>query len=267
MPIAGPWLCVHGAIYLEKPIIQPLTVTFWLGGDICDDEDRLLSFSQLFLAMRFALSTLQTYYSSLALEPNYLDNRVLGFPFVHTYGSESFVYEERIAEDYTGKYIYIAKNQSGQRLIVKFTSRYNATAHRLLAEHDLAPALYYSGTEDREALKYGGRYMIVMEFVHGTEAQSALLPKHFNKVKTAITLLHSKNFVFGDLRPNNIIIRKDGDPALIDFDWCGEAGETRYPLTLNEDGIAWPEGVYPGSIMTKEHDLAMLANLELKFFV
>ena len=50
---------------------------------------------------------------------------------------------------------------------------------------------------------------------------------------------------------------------IVDFDWCGNAGEARYPATLNTDvELGWPMGVGPDSVMLKEHDLSMLEKLQ-----
>jgi len=59
-----------------------------------------------------------------------------------------------------------------------------------------------------------------------------------------IEKLESKNYVHGDLRSNNIVIRTDVieksvDLKVIDFDWAGEAGQVRYPEERNRD-IWWP---------------------------
>ena len=52
---------------------------------------------------------------------------------------------------------------------------------------------------------------------------------------------------------------KNNRVMLVDFDWAGEAAQTRYPLLINQSGeINWAPGVVPGAIITKEHDLAML---------
>jgi serine/threonine protein kinase len=102
-----------------------------------------------------------------------------------------------------------------------------------------------------------------MDFVDGT-SPDALTRAQFAEVKEAIMLLHSKNLVFGDLCPPNILV-KDGKVMIIDFDWCGKAGNACYPAELNlERELGWPLGVQPGSIMQKEHDLFMLKKLKVQ---
>ena len=110
------------------------------------------------------------------------------------------------------------------RLVVKFVSRYNALAHRLLAWHGLAPQIYYASTEDTAAPTYGGLYMVVMEFFDGETPTGTLSDGLYRHVLDALELLHSHDLVFEDLRAPNILIK--GETAvLIDFDWCGKAGE------------------------------------------
>ncbi|KAH7337238.1 hypothetical protein B0J17DRAFT_666828 [Rhizoctonia solani] len=90
--------------------------------------------------------------------------------------------------------------------------------------------------------------MIVMEFVQGVdlESKSSRLPHSvFDDIKTAVDLLHTRDFVFGDL---------------LDFDWCGKHLEGRYPLRMNLE-LGWHTTVGPGAVMDKEHDTHMLNRL------
>ena len=74
-------------------------------------------------------------------------------------------------------------------------------------------------------------------------------------------LLHENNIVFGDLwDPNILYDPSEAHVVLIDFDWAGKDGESRYPATLNPSN-AWPEDVLPYSIMHKAHDLWQLNRL------
>ena len=104
--------------------------------------------------------------------------------------------------------------------------------------------------------------MIVMDFVEGKPAVGSLSEGQFEQVNEAIQLLHSHDFVFGDLRLPNILITDD-TAMLIDFDWCGKVEEAEYPSSLNtHDALGWPTGVEPDSVMRKEHDIFMLQKLQ-----
>ncbi|TFK62236.1 hypothetical protein BDN72DRAFT_903401 [Pluteus cervinus] len=261
--IAGPWFCVMGGVFGERVIVQPLTDYMWLGVDPSSDQ-HLDNTVRLFAALKDAISTLQDYYAHL------LDVEVpspSGFPFIQGYGPGSentFTYVESLVdtEKYPTKLIYKVRcDQSGKSLVVKFVSRYNALAHRLLAEHQLEPHLHDAGTEDSEASTYGGRYMIVMDFVNGGSL-SALSTDQFDQVKEAVEVLHSNGYVFGDLQLSNILVANlGGKVKLVDFDWCNREDEGRYPANINVRDIPWPNGVRPGAPMKKQHDLDMLSRL------
>ena len=43
---------------------------------------------------------------------------------------------------------------------------------------------------------------------------------------------------------------------ILDWDWGGLIEEQpRYPKDINTENIQWPEGVGPGALITKAHDL------------
>ena len=71
-------------------------------------------------------------------------------------------------------------------------------------------------------------------------------------------VLHEASFVFGDLRSANILIDADGLPYLIDFDWCGKAGEVFYPPNITQGLISWAEGVKGEEAIEAKHDDEML---------
>ncbi|KAJ7677327.1 hypothetical protein B0H17DRAFT_945056, partial [Mycena rosella] len=96
-------------------------------------------------------------------------------------------------------------------VVVKFhTKCYNTTAHTKLAALGLAPKLYY------HAAVRGGLLMTVMEKVVGTTAfrwlwvnNTIRLPSSiYTDIHSAIKELHAVDFVFGDLRLPNIMIRE-----------------------------------------------------------
>ena len=53
---------------------------------------------------------------------------------------------------------------------------------------------------------------------------------------------------------------------LVDFDWAGPVGETKYLLMLsNMQQIKWADGVAPLAQIKMEHDLDMLEKLNHPF--
>jgi serine/threonine protein kinase len=153
-------------------------------------------------------------------------------------------------------------------VVVKFTAQYHPEAHRLLAIKGLAPVLHAC------VPVCGGLFMVVMEHVHGSSEvdwkatnQQKLLPYDVYKdIQDTVALLHSKDLVFGDLRPPNIMVvpGKSGSDAqcrgmLVDFDWVGVHCIGRYPASFDpylRNQIS--AGIQQYGIMDKAHDLVML---------
>ncbi|KAG6848911.1 hypothetical protein H0H93_012907 [Arthromyces matolae] len=201
LAIAGPWLCVAGAVYVDKVIVQPLTDYVWLGGDNFQ-EDHLRSAARLFTALKSVISSLEDYYMSLGQRMSTPDPvpPLNGFPFVTKYGPEEkkFTYLSLLDSESQNKFMYKAffDSDPNKKLVVKFTSRYNAKAHRLLSEHKLAPTLHYSSTDDDSSVMYGGRHMIVMDYVPMKSSSSVglLSSEQYDKIRKSIELLHQHNF-------------------------------------------------------------------------
>lgn len=151
-------------------------------------------------------------------------------------------------------------------VIVKFTAKYHPEAHRRLAAKGFAPTLHAC------VPVCGGLYMVVMDRVHGELAwdivkRNELIPHEaYEDIEDAITLLHSDNLVFGDLRTPNIMVVPSGSDSdarcrgiLIDYEWVGVHGITRYPASLNDLLKDWESsGITRYGVMDKAHDIVML---------
>jgi tRNA A-37 threonylcarbamoyl transferase component Bud32 len=250
-------MCVLGAIYLEKPIIEPLTDFVFLGDRPQDNGTRQYKLGVLFASLRLATERLEQYY--IKLDDSSKDKRFFPYPHQYTDGDNNlvnFTYLYHGVTEDRSKLIWKAKTEDDRLIVAKFTTEYNADAHRLLANHGLAPRLL--SDEDLT----GGWRMIIMEFIGGD-----ILFEHirnpvgdyihvFADVKRAVDLLHSENIVFADLRTPNVLVKKVNGQLhgmLIDFDWCGEHKRDRYPWTMNTE-LLWPEGAIPGQPLDKSHD-------------
>ncbi|EIW56261.1 uncharacterized protein TRAVEDRAFT_49100 [Trametes versicolor FP-101664 SS1] len=145
-------------------------------------------------------------------------------------------------------------------VVVKFTKAYSLEGHRLLAVHGLAPKLWFC-----EWVESVDMYVVVMDHVRDAETADedvAMSVADAAAVRTAVELLHAAGLVFGDLRGPNVLLRKDGGPLLIDFDWCGPEGTACYPLGVNmHSAIPWHPDVNTGALIKKEHDLHLLKAL------
>ena len=253
-------MCVLGGIFVNKAIIQPLTDYIWLGGDPFDSTRQVFA-ARLFTALKSAILSLEKYYQALAL--GLPRSKVKAHPFITEYGADKikFTYSSRLAIENKYRLLYRATldNVPNSPIIVKFVQRYNADAHRLLAAEGLAPKLHYSSTDDN--VRYGKRFMIVMEYIELKPFSGRLTEQQYKCVKDAIGILHSNQLVFGDLRRPNILVGND-TAMLVDFDWCGKSGEARYPPEINRDpSMGWPHDVGPDCLMYLHHDDYMLNRL------
>lgn len=172
-----------------------------------------------------------------------------------------------------------------KRAVLKIAkNRYGLDAHLAAASGDCAPKLFgYRRLE-------GGWHAVLMEYINLQEGWM-----HFNPYdesqRSAVaqaynTHVTGNNFVHGDLRPCNVLMlssyvdRSRGDeqkellkaaslgpvPAneggwhirIIDWDWAGPLGSTRYPRTMNKS-VKRAEGVKGGQPILPEHDLQQLS--------
>ncbi|CAG8720643.1 4180_t:CDS:2 [Dentiscutata erythropus] len=126
--LAGPWICVLGAVYIEKPLIEPLTSFEPL--IFTNDRVHLEKIARLFMALRTG------------------------------YRVGDFVYKEKLFDD-PQKLLWKAETKSGQTIIVKFSHMYNAYAHNVCHEIGKAPELFFVSKISNEFS------MIIMEYVKG----------------------------------------------------------------------------------------------------
>ncbi|RVD82678.1 uncharacterized protein DFL_007096 [Arthrobotrys flagrans] len=264
LAIEGPWLCVLGAIYHTQSIIEPLTDFIFCGDRPIDYGARLLVLTRLFAALSNAYDLLKNYYKTLESK---IRNREIPidsslFPYRNIYSSNdsvvTFTYFGLLQAD---KLVWAAQTSQNESVIVKFTHQYCSDAHRLLAEAGFAPKLYYA--DENSTLQ-----MIVMQHIKGTVFLSEVPESHraqiHSQFRQALKLLHNNDFVFGDLRPSNILVTDDYQKVLlIDFDWSGKQGVARYPAGGVNREHAWPTGVEANGLIEKEHDLRWLQTLNI----
>ncbi|QRV85642.1 WaaY domain-containing protein [Ceratobasidium sp. AG-Ba] len=267
LAIAGPWMCLLGAVMLTQPVVQPLTDFIWVAAGPRSDR-QFCRLAKFFWAMKLSISDLENYYSSLPLE--LATSRF--YPYVLQYSMNGqitkFTYIRQLGDPGTSKTIFHARTipacGSPKDIVVKFSETYNGYAHRLLSDLSLAPELLFDGSTNMEAPRPSGRVMIVMEYIQARDLTKLGFPvpeSVYSSVKKAVEVLHAHDIVFGDLRHPNVLAREDEQGEftgmLIDFDWCGVHEQSRYPHTMNT-GISWAEGMGEGELMKKEHDVAML---------
>jgi hypothetical protein len=268
--LAGPFLHISGAIFVEVFTVQPFTSYIYLGGNPFEIK-QIKYVAKVFEAVARSVKSLREYYYELRVReqpefrsptPTYLPNS----PLIGDLEFKSRVLFEEKA-NYRRSLFYA--NYSGKPVLVKFCETYSESAHRILAAEGLAPAIHYCSQI------LGGAFMAVMDLVQGRDAHHEF--KHrglpltvLEDIQLALRTLHDAGLVFGDVRRPNIMAVKTrnqhGDDEwharLVDFDWSGPVGDARYPPTLNKD-IRWASGVEGAHVIEKQHDLDMLERLRL----
>ena len=264
---------VQGAVITDGVIIQRLTDYVWVGIDSVLNESHITHVARVFYALKTSLEKLHTYYKSQRPTRNHLVGSRY-FPSITAYPQDNVLVEF--------KYVGYLENgpdcvtlraqtltEPAQDVVIKFVDRYGEKAHRILADEGLAPKLLYCGSprHDDDQPSYQSISMVVMEYIDGDTLAKAMpkmneetMKRVQTEVQRALELLHRHGLVFGDLRLPNIMITKDGQVKLIDFNWAGEVGQAKYPLLISQE-VAWPKGVEPLAVMKPEHDLDMWGKL------
>ncbi|QRW06028.1 Tyrosine kinase [Ceratobasidium sp. AG-Ba] len=236
--IAGPQMCIFGAIYLNRIVVQQLTDYIWLGHHP-QHEPHLRRLTRLFCAARDTITELSNYYTSISSGPPRLQDPMRFFPHLRQYSDDDgqitdFTYTGFIDES-TSRPVFTAVTGSGKEIIVKFAEQYNLDAHRTLAEKELAPALlsHQPPTHSR------GLHCIIMERVQAISLHEWRTGSSTNrrlegrKRRSKSTRDSSQQQLgIGDLRSPNVLVIEGENSIrgmLVDFDWCGEHGVARYP--------------------------------------
>jgi len=261
-------VCV-GPIYVSKLLALDLSLGFHA-------SDNIIRLARVFQALSLCCKHLKVYYDGVrnsapaklsGLYPNPTPADLSNLPpklvyqrFLSRAGQPTSALVD-LRNTTTAMYI-ATLDTTKQEVVVKFTTRYNEMAHRLLADNNLAPKLHYCERV------IGDLYMVVMDRVDGKsiwqlQVKGTPIPAVvLEKVEEAVDLLHENDIVFGDLRDPNILYGADEDCVkLVDFDWPTKDEEGRYPAVLNPDN-AWSEDVLPYGIMRKSHDIWQLNRLK-----
>lgn len=271
--IAGPNIMVGGAVYAEQIIatsftsyisIAPLDVP----GPRPMYDAAIWRAAPLMRALKQATVALDAHYAAVTQALN-AARSADGLPTCYVGPHLTHVSADgtAISLDYTGrlctgepaKTLYTARaritsdpaqDPCETDVVVKFTKAYSLEGHRLLAAHGLAPKLWFC-----EWVESVDMYVVVMDHVRDAETADedvAMSVADAATVRTAVELLHAARLVFSDLRRPNVLLRKDGGPLLIDFDWCGPEGTACYPLGVNmHSAIPWHPDVNTGTLIKK----------------
>ncbi|GBC25669.2 hypothetical protein RIR_jg16836.t1 [Rhizophagus irregularis DAOM 181602=DAOM 197198] len=263
--LAGPWICILGAVYVEKPLVEPLTSFEPL--IFTNDRIHLNKIARLFKALSLGCERLKKYYNAL---PSFVLNTVdhqRFFPFIRKFHEINFDYKEKLFDN-PHKLLWKAETQGEDRLtiVIKFTHSYNKKAHELCHSIGKAPRLLCVSSAHT-------MHMIIMEYVDGQklcdccDLKGSEYKRIIKDIEEAVDLLHKNGIVFADLRDSNILVIKNEDEyhgMLVDFDWAGEDNKDLYPAFMNAD-INWPTGAEDNKVLKKEHDIYWLDVLKRKY--
>jgi len=144
--------------------------------------------------------------------------------------------------------LFTAKS-AGTQLLVKLVDPkcYSEGVHRTLAAEGLAPVLHgiahVAGAPSAIIMEYldpACGWMTLQDYIRA-HREIKISTKHPALVKLLNTM-KEKGVVHGDLRPNNIMCRAEGQELeikVVDFDWAGKLGSAKYPAIMNP-AIEWP---------------------------
>ncbi|KAK2462461.1 hypothetical protein APHAL10511_005431 [Amanita phalloides] len=301
----GAWLTVLGAVFTDRPVVQRLTDMLWMGNATTHREDRLLHLACMFLALRDSIKDLEAYYETIANDQamsafNTASNEPHPrfFPYITSIdttklGRIQFRYLGRLQDDPTCvTFRAQLVDGSEKQLVVKFVTTYNAHIHELLHQEGYAPELFYCGpipttgsiidalplSEDQ-----GAQFrrllplmnVVVMEHVK-LGAWPATRDIAEKQLKDVLRFLHTREYVFGDLREPNVLFTENGKLNLIDFDWAGlykrneqvasdehdhvDWNYAHYPSGLSSN-IKWASGVEDFAAIRPEHDEEMMIKI------
>ncbi|KAJ7207953.1 hypothetical protein GGX14DRAFT_634565 [Mycena pura] len=150
----------------------------------------------------------------------------------------TLVYHHRLPPGPGRRAVYVATmthEGTQTEVAVKFAERYEKEAHEMMTARNAAPKLFYCEYEPRAQM-----VVVITSFVEQRETQLTL--NGAQKVASALRDFHRAGWVHGDIRDPNILVDRNGNPFLIDFDWCGKKGSAKYPCFLNASHT-WPPGV------------------------
>ncbi|KAH7903334.1 hypothetical protein BJ138DRAFT_1096518 [Hygrophoropsis aurantiaca] len=280
---AGPSLAILGGVITSGCIVQPLTDFIHLPTRSTHDNDHFFRFARILYALKESLVRLNAWYQGVAnikpFDPSAPNGRLHPrfFPSPDTFKQDDALVKFDYLRPLDGDVscvAYLAKTVEADPVdvVVKFVDNYGDAAHELMANAGFAPKLLYCGKIDvnPDMPSYGTLKMVVMEYNDGLTMHSALQygkprPRcQLEDLEKAIQMLHDEGFVFGDLRPPNVMVEDGGRVQLIDFDWAGKEGEVKYPRTMSTS-IDWPKGAQAWEPIQKQHDIEMLKKLTARW--
>lgn len=243
-----------------------LLVDVDMGVNPLQDEDRLLKVDAFWLAVKECMRELmyeiamqlvidlarpsQDIERDLAWRPAY------ALPWIMEAGSFRFQYEKAFGPNKLAFLVRLDNERQNEHMVVKFVKHqhYARAPHDLLARHGFAPRIFH---EEVIGKKWT---ILIMEWMRDMcdvavfkDTGGILTEEHRRNERRALDILHSAGFVHGDLRDANVMVDGNDRVCIVDFDWSGVHGNTRYPV-MNQVDIQWPPGAARGAPIQQDHD-------------
>ena len=171
--LAGPFLRISGAIFVEVFTVQTFTGYIYLGGNPVEME-QIKYVAKVFEAIARAVKSLRSYYYNLCVQkhskfrppsPTYHSNSRLRLRGSLDFKTRVF-FEQK--PNYHGS-LFVAEH-GRIPVLVKFCESYGEAAHKLLAAAGLALALRYCSRI------VAGAFMVIMDLIDGPDADRAFEP-------------------------------------------------------------------------------------------
>jgi hypothetical protein len=288
LAVGGPWLCVMGGVITKDVIVQRLTSMEWVAYSSTEEDARVLKVASILWAVRQCSTELAAFYQGLA-DPVYtipLDDthpRFYPTPTTFQFRGETIAFRYLVPMQsfascvtYKAEITQVPRDceglslKKGSFVVVKFVSRYGEEAHRLLAKHAFAPALHYCGEvpEWKAAVKALSppvnpkvpglvsaiSHMVVMDLVEASRTDELDPGERGRQVAKILCLLHLAGYVFGDLRPPNVLLEtRTRCIKFIDFNWAGlfdprnlEGNSEGVPICIQEGIKLKAKGAFSG---------------------
>jgi Phosphotransferase enzyme family len=260
--ILGQEMGIAGAAYACGRICaQPISANVPFLA-VPSDKDMALTQARLCMALRIGATRLRDFYENdtkkLAVSPQ------ARFPyprFASFDGADSAEVEFEYISVWGGirerKMLFEARRiDTGEKIMVKFTSAYDPEVHLALASVGLAPKMYDIRFET-------GLVMVVMEYMEDARVwtdEDGNDPAKAKQLKQVQEVLVSRLFVHGDLRPPNVLVVQNSKVCVVDFDWAGKAGKAIYPVHLNPRAT-WHPDAKLGEPILPQHDEYLIEHL------
>lgn len=273
LPTIGSYIGFAGSAWTDRPNVQTLSTTIPMHCHPTDTATRYAAARHIG-ALRAAIHSLNIYYrdelqaratplTSLTSPHNPKFPYPSCFKALDNSTKKTFTYTSHPMDD---KLVFFGKLlDDGDDICIKFVREYSPDAHAFCASKGFAPAL-----RGFERLP-GGWYMVIMDRIPGDYVNLGDFLRFTNDtciwkalsddIRRHLHKMHCANFVHGDLRDTNIMVKQTAagfSVFLVDFNWSGEHGVVRYPANINTQNIWRPKGARDGEFITAEHDLAMV---------